>query len=251
MNVHDYARDESRYAARAVTEELFTRDEGPVRLVVLNRPEKRNALRISLRLELVQSLREAADNPDVAAVVLAGEGPAFCGGFDKSEFGTRHRDLYDSTILLFETLQTYPKPMVAAAHGAAMGGGFYLSLAADLRVGGPETVFGTPEVTFGIPPSWGLLRAILGESLARDVGLTGRPIGAEEAARAGILNRLVGSTEEVRPAAVELAKQIAAHPGPGVAMFRELAARDRNRNVWPALQDEIGMLAEALGIVVE
>jgi len=234
-----------------VTEELFTRDEGPIRLVVLNRPEKRNALRISLRLELVQALREAGEDPNVGAVVLAGEGPAFCGGMDTTEFGTQHQDLVDTTVLLFETLQAYPKPMIAAVHGAAMGGGFYLSLAADLRVGGPETVFGTPEVTFGVPPSWGSLRAVLGESLARDVGLTGRPIGAEEAARTGILNRLVDTTEEVRPAAVALAAQIVAHPGPGVAMFRDLAARDQGRLTRPSLEDEIGMLREALGIRVE
>ena len=99
-----------------------------------------------------------------------------------------------------------------------------------------------------MPPSWGLLRAVLGESLARDVGLTGRPIDAEEARTPASSTALVGSTEEVRPAAVELANQVAAHPGPGVAMFRDLAARDRNRTVWPSLQDEMGMLREALGI---
>jgi enoyl-CoA hydratase/carnithine racemase len=246
--MHEYATRREGYAPPAVSEELYTRDEGPVRVVVLNRPEKRNALRISLRLELVQALREAGADPDVRAVVLAGEGPAFCGGLDKTEFGTRADDLYASTILIFETLQAYPKPMVAAVHGPAMGGGFYLSLASDLRVGGPETTFGTPEVTFGVPPSWGFLRSVLGESLARDVGLTGRPIGAEEAFRVGILNRLVDSTDAVRPAAVELAASIAAHPGPGVAMFRDLAARDRNRLTVPSLEDEIGMLRDALGI---
>ena len=105
----------------------------------------------------MQALREAGADPNVGAVVLAGEGPAFCGGLDKTEFGTRSRTSMTG-VMLFETLQAYPKPMVAAVHGPAMGGGFYLALAADLRVGGPETVFGTPEVTFGVPPSWGALR---------------------------------------------------------------------------------------------
>jgi enoyl-CoA hydratase/carnithine racemase len=231
-----------------VTEELITVDEDAVRVVVLNRPEKRNALRISLRLELVQALREAGGDPSVGAVVVAGEGPAFCGGLDKTEFGTRAEDLYDSTVMLFEVLRAYPKPMIAAVHGAAMGGGFYLALAADLRVGGPETSFGTPEVTFGVPPSWGSIRPYLGESLAREIGLTGRPILAEEARRIGLLNALVDTTEEVRPAAVRLAAHVASHPGPGVAMFRDLAARDRDRTAWPSLEDEIGMLRDALGI---
>ena len=231
-----------------VSEELLVEDRGAVRLVVLNRPEKRNALRISLRLELAQALIEAAGASDVRAIVLAGEGPAFCGGLDRSEFGTRAEDLYGSTEILFNAFRGHPKPIVAAVHGAAMGGGFYISLASDLRVGGPETRFGTPEVTFGVPPSWGALRPFLGESLAREIGLTGRAIEAEEARRVGLLNELVASTEEVRPAAVRLAEVIASHPEPGIRMFRDLAARDRDRNVWPAVDDELGMLREVLGL---
>src|SRR5687767_1451696 len=91
-----------------VTEELITRQEDAVRIVILNRPEKRNALRISLRLELVQALAEAGDDPNVGAVVLAGEGPAFCGGLDRSEFGTRAEDLYASTEVLFNAFRDHP-----------------------------------------------------------------------------------------------------------------------------------------------
>jgi enoyl-CoA hydratase/carnithine racemase len=231
-----------------VAEELLENRDGPVAILTLNRPEVRNALSVSLRYALGESLAALAADPSVRAVVLAGEGTVFCSGMDRSEFGSDPEALFDSTEAAFGAFRGYPKPTIAAVHGPALGGGFYLALAADLRVGCPATAFGTPEVTFGVPPSWGWLRPFLGEARAREVALTGRSVGAEEAFRIGLLASLAKEPEEVLPAAVELAVRIASHPERGVGLLKELMAKDQERTIWPAMEDEMAAFRAALGL---
>ena len=229
-------------------DELLEGAEGAIRVLTLNRPEKRNALSISLRGSLAQALDRAGADHEVKAVVLAGTGTAFCAGMDRSQFGTDPRGLFDSTVGMFRALDRFPKPLVAAVQGPAMGGGFYLALSADLRVGCPATVFGSPEITFGVPPSWAFLRAYLGEARARDVGLLGRTIDAQGAHSSGLLSDVVGGPDKVRPAAVAVAERVLSNPEPGWRLFKELARSDRERRLWPALDDEMEAFRRGLGL---
>src|SRR3954465_1756745 len=133
---------------------LERRDE--VAVVTLQRPEKRNALSIDLRVELAECFGSLGEDPGVGAVVLTGAPPAFCSGMDTSQFGgdREHRErLVDTSIACFRAVANCGRPVVAAVNGAALAGGFALALLCDLRLAATSASFGFPELPRGIPPS--------------------------------------------------------------------------------------------------
>ena len=164
-----------------------------VATVVLDRPEKRNALSIRLRDELDSLLGEWRDDPEVRVVVLTGAGKAFSAGFDLDEFAEQElaRGIYRSSARYHRSVWAFPKPIVCAVNGPAMGGGFDLALLCDLRVASTDAAFGHPEIKFGAPPLFTPLRWTVGDGLARDLCLTGRRIDAAEALRIGLVSRVV------------------------------------------------------------
>jgi enoyl-CoA hydratase len=126
---------------------------------------------------------------------------------------------------LFRRVESFPATVIAAIRGFALGGGCELALACDLRVGGPSAVFGQPEADLGILPAAGAtwrLPRIVGLGRAKELILLGERIGAEEAHRVGLLNRLVGSDEEVMGEAVRLARR-AAQRSPMAVRLAKLA----------------------------
>jgi enoyl-CoA hydratase/carnithine racemase len=135
-----------------------------VAVVTLQRPEKRNALSIDLRVELADSFRALGDEDDVGAVVLTGAPPAFSSGMDTSEFGgdRAHRErLVEASVGAFRAVGTCAKPVVAAVNGPALAGGFALALLCDLRLAAEAASFGFPELPRGIPPSYAAARSAL------------------------------------------------------------------------------------------
>jgi enoyl-CoA hydratase len=196
--------------------------------LTLNRPEKLNAL----NLALVQALGAALDGlelrGDVRAVVLTGAGEkAFVAGADVAELKARgaREALAGINARLFRRVESFPATVIAAIRGFALGGGCELALACDLRVGGPSAVFGQPEADLGILPAAGAtwrLPRIVGLGRAKELILLGERIGAEEAHRIGLLNRLVGSDEEVMGEAVRLARR-AAQRSPMAVRLAKLA----------------------------
>jgi enoyl-CoA hydratase/carnithine racemase len=185
--------------------------EGGVATVVLDRPEKRNALSIGLRDELDALLGEWRDDPDVRVVVLTGAGRAFSAGFDLDEFaqGGRSREIFRSSARYHRSVWAFPKPIVCAVNGPAMGGGFDLALLCDLRIASTEASFGHPEIKFGAPPLFTPLRWTVGDGLARDLCLTGRRVDATEALRIGLVSRVVEPPEllaEARATAAQVAE---------------------------------------------
>ena len=187
--------------------------EGGVAVLTLSRPEKRNALTLRMREEVRQALTAWGDDPAVRVVVLAAEGPAFCAGFDLTEFGQADlsRRIRHNSSAYHRAVWSFPKPLIAAVNGPAHGGGFDLAVLCDMRIAAAEATFAHPEVKFGGPPLFTPLRWIIGDGVARDLCLTGRRIDAGEAHRIGLVSRVVAQQalgEEV----LAVARQIAEAP---------------------------------------
>jgi enoyl-CoA hydratase/carnithine racemase len=210
--------------------ELLTEDRGAVRILTMNRPDKRNALNNALTEALLEGLRAADADDAVNAIVLTGAGPAFCAGADLSEF----KDLTAGnqplvarraalTASLHEIFPRLTKPVVTAINGAAMGGGAGLALAADLALMAASAKLGYPEVKHGI------VAAIVMTNLVRQVGrksafelvATGRPVDARRALELGMVNRVVpdaGLMDE----ALAFAGELAAVSRPAMATTKAL-----------------------------
>src|SRR5918994_475748 len=135
-----------------------------VAVVTLQRPEKRNALSIDLRVELADAFGGLGEDPEVGALVLTGAPPAFSSGMDTSQFGgdrANRQRLVETSIRCFRAVGNCPKPVVAAVNGPALGGGFALALLCDLRLASEAASFGFPELPRGIPPSYAAAPAAL------------------------------------------------------------------------------------------
>ena len=187
-------------------------DDG-IAVVWLMRPDKRNALSIQLRNELMDTLARWAEDERARVVILTGEGPAFSAGFDLGEFGQPElaRAIRHNSTAYHRAVWSFPKPLVAAVNGPAMGGGFDLALLCDMRIASSDASFGHPEIKFGAPPLFTPLRWIVGDGVARDLCLTGRPIDADEALRVGLVSRVVPARALMDEAA-GVARQIAEAP---------------------------------------
>lgn len=168
-------------------------DESGIGVLTLNRPDKRNAISILMRREISRCLAEWSDSGRVGAAVVTGAGTVFSAGFDLSEFRQPERfdELFDSSSRYHRDVWFFPKPLIAAINGPAMGGGFDLATLCDIRIGAPAAAFGHPEVKFGAPPLVTPLRWIVGDGRARDLALTGRTVGADDALRIGLVGAIV------------------------------------------------------------
>ena len=179
---------------------LLVEDRGAVRVLTMNRPEKRNALNTALTRALLEGLRAADAEESVRCVVLTGAGAGFCAGADLAEFKDLtpdRRDLVEAraelTMQLHLAFPRLTKPVVTAINGAAMGGGAGLAIAGDLAVMAQGAQIGYPEMRHGI------VAAIVMANLVRQIGRKkafelvslGEPIGAESALALGMVNRVV------------------------------------------------------------
>lgn len=201
---------------------LVDRTDAVVTLT-LNRPEAMNALDVPLKEALRDALAALETDRSCRAVVLAGAGRAFCGGQDLRE----HAAVLESgqsdpleTVRrhynpIASRLGSMPKPVVAAVGGMAAGAGAGLALLADFRVGGPDTSFLMAFANVGLAAdtgiSWSLPR-LVGHAKALELLMLVAPVKAAEAARLGLLTQVVETTDEVLPAAQELASRLAAGP---------------------------------------
>jgi len=174
-----------------------------VATVTINRPDKLNALNDAVIAELARAADEIRTRADVAGAILTGAGTkAFVAGADIGEmrtqgpFDAKARALHGQQA--FRSFETCPKPVVAAVNGFALGGGCELAMACHLRVASEGAKFGQPEVKLGITPGFGgtqRLPRLIGKGRALELILTGRMIGADEALRVGLVNRVVPAAE--------------------------------------------------------
>jgi enoyl-CoA hydratase len=229
--------------------ELLLRDEGPVRVLTLNRPERVNALNASLKAQLVEALFAAEDDPTVRVIVLTATGPTFCGGIDLKDRAaddargegmrapTRGPLKYHSEVML----ETW-KPTIAAVEGAAVGAGLELVLACDMRVIGESATFVFPEVKRGTGGQFPItiLPRVAGTALAFEMLYTGDPIGADRALAAGLVNRVVPDGSALT-AALELAGRIAANAPVSLRRIKETMVRANGLPLAVALRLNEGM----------
>jgi enoyl-CoA hydratase/carnithine racemase len=183
---------------------VITEDRGAVRHIVLNRPEKRNAMSQELLRALREALWAAGDDQAVHCVVLRGEGPVFSAGVDLNElaaFGQRPEMLRPLRRVFLDcanACEEMLKPVVCQIHRTCVGAALEVALGCDLRIASSDAQLGLPEVRFGIIPDVGgssRLPAVVGLGRAKELIMTGRVIGAAEADRIGLINRVVEPAE--------------------------------------------------------
>src|SRR5712691_4592615 len=216
-----------------MSELLLIENRGRVRIVTMNRPDKRNALNQALTQQLLDALRAADTDESVHSIVLTGAGPAFCAGADLAEFKDLTPDkahLVDARAELTMQLQgifsKLSKPVVTAINGAAMGGGAGLALAGDVALMASTAKLGYPEVKHGI------VAAVVMANLVRNVGrkaafelvAAGEPVDAARACALGLVNRAT-APDRLMVEACEIAEKFAAVERPAMAATKELFYR--------------------------
>ena len=230
---------------------LLIETRGAVRILTMNRPEKRNALNTELTRALLEALRAADADEAVGVVVLTGAGPGFCAGADLAEF----RELSDPkaaearaelTMNLHLVFSRMRVPVIAAINGAAMGGGAGLAIAGDLAVMAEGAKIGYPETRHGIVAAIVLANLVrqVGRKAAFELVALAEPVDARHALALGMVNRVV-PPELLMEEAMLLAEKLAAVRRPAMAATKRLfhqaadlpladaleAARDVNRQM--------------------
>jgi enoyl-CoA hydratase len=210
---------------------LDARADG-VAVVTLHRPDQLNAFSSAAADAFADAVRAADDDPRVRAIVVAGEGRAFCAGADIAELDSLdgpHAFAAFVTRLTaaFGRLCESPKPSIAAIHGVALGGGLELALACDLRVAEETARLGVPEVKLGLLPGaagTARLTRLLPNGIAKQMLLTGEPLTAADALRFGLVNEVVGRGRAL-DAALELARRLASLPPLALGAAKHLVDR--------------------------
>jgi enoyl-CoA hydratase len=191
---------------------LRVQEKDGIALLTLNRPEKRNALSRALRGEISGALDELEKDDAIRVAILTGEGPAFCAGFDRSElFAGDMAEIFAESMAYHRRVYTFAKPLIAAVNGPALGGGCDLAALCDFRIAAATATFGQPQVRFGAPAIYELMRAVMGTGPAREMCLTGRGYDAQEALAIGFVNRVVDPAE-LMEVATGVAREIATLP---------------------------------------
>jgi methylglutaconyl-CoA hydratase len=210
-------------------------DDMPIRTITLHRPERRNAMTPEMQMELIAAMEDAATS-DCRVLVLAGAGEAFCSGLDLSALqemhettAADHRTDAERVARLFLTLYELPMPTIAAVHGAAIAGGTGLATICDFTLATPVAKFGFTEVHIGFVPA--LVSAFLalqvGDKRSRDLLLTGRLFGAEEAFKLGLVTEVVAPDQLATRVKTLADTLIANSPESLAATKRLMAAQNR------------------------
>lgn len=223
--------------------------DGHVAQVSFNRPNKANALNEIMWQELGAAMAWCDTEPDVRAIVLAGEGTHFCSGIDlamllgvqqtiQDPCEGRKREKLRTLILRLQdavtSLERCRKPVIAAIHGACLGGGLDIALAADIRLAAADAVFGVREVDIGMVADVGTLQrlpSIVGEGVAREMALTGREVKAEEAQAIRLVNRVLPDRASLQAEALLMARLIAAKSPLSIRGSKEVMNYSRDHSV--------------------
>lgn len=240
-----------------MTESVFESDvvridkQGKVAWLVLNRPGQINAVNDAVRRDVPRALALLDANPDVGVIVIRGEGPrGFCAGADVKE--TRNpessaevRKRMERTRWI-EGPENTIKPVIAAIHGACMGGGMELALACDIRIASPDAKFALPEVDLGLIPGGGGTQRIgrlIGTGRALDLILSADRLTAQAAYDIGLITRLAASSETLLDETFALAQRIAAKPPLALAAAKRAVRRAFDLELQAGLAMELDMFA--------
>lgn len=186
--------------------------EGSVATVTLNRPEKLNAVTFPMLRKLAEAGQRAASDDQVKAVVVKGNGRAFCSGLDVNSFteitSSSIEELIDVAQSAVSVWTSISKPVIAAVHGYAIGAGLQIALGADIRMASPDTIFSAYEVNYGLIPDMGghrLVAQLAGPARAKELIWTGRKFSSHEALSWGLISDIL---PDPGVAALELATDL-------------------------------------------
>jgi methylglutaconyl-CoA hydratase len=227
-------------------------EEDGVKTIMLNRPERRNAMTPEMQDELIAAFEKAATGP-CRVVLLTGAGEAFCAGLDmvhlqaiadKSQ--SEHVADAERVSRLFRTLYELPKPTIAVVQGAAIAGGTGLATICDFTLAAPGVKFGFTEVKIGFVPALvsAFLTLAIGDKQARDLLLTGRLFSSEEAEELGLVNEIVHA-EELTARAQALAKALKANSPQSMVATKQLMAQQNRTWLDAAISHALTANAEA------
>lgn len=230
-------------------ETITIEKEGRVAVLTINRPDKLNALSSSVHIEGVSALDELRNDDNVRVVVITGTGEkSFIAGADISEFEGKTPVTQRATFqerTLFNTVDSFPKPIIAMVNGFCLGGGNELALACDLRVCSENARFSQPEINLGIIPGGGgtqRLTRLVGEGRSMEMILTGDMIDAETAYRFGLVNH-VHPVGELRTRTMELAAKIANKAPIALQLAKEAVKFASRSNLDEGLRREVDLFA--------
>lgn len=233
-------------------ETILVAEESGVRTIMLNRPERRNAMAPQMVAELLAALGEAAA-ADCRVVVLTGAGAAFCAGLDLSVLQTMndmpeagHREDAERIAQLFRALYELPKPTIAAVNGVAVAGGAGLATICDFTIAVHGAKLGYTEARIGFVPALvsAFLTLQIGDKKARDLLLTARLITAEEAHDLGLVNEIV-SPESLAERTGQLAAELKANSPQSIEMTKRLLAAQNKAWLDAAIQYALDAHAES------
>lgn len=221
-----------------------------VRLITMNRPKQLNALSGNHMSEIANALDDATEIDDVRAVVLTGGTNVFAAGADLNEMAKREpiADLKNERHRVWNDVRHFPKPLIAAVNGYALGGGCELAMHADIIIAGDTAKFGQPEVSVGIIPGAGgtqRLTRTVGKSLAMKMVLSGEMIDAREALTAGLVAEVAPHEVSIERA-LKLARTIAAKPPISVRLAKEAVLKSYDLTLEAGLDFE----RRAFGIIL-
>jgi enoyl-CoA hydratase len=180
--------------------------------VTLHRPGEMNALSCEMRMELAYCFTRLEEDHEVRVIILTGGDYVFSAGMDLKEMSgipdAEIRDYFLCITLYLKKIYGCRKPVIAAVGGIALGGGFNLATVCDLIIASESAIFGHPELRFGINPLFNPLRQIIGMSKAKEITMLGEPIGAREALRIGLVNK-VAPPDKLMAEAESMARELA------------------------------------------
>ena len=229
--------------------ELIVRTENNVRVLMLNRPERRNALSRALKAALAAAVLDAEADNEIRVIVISGAGDVFCAGADLKEMHSEHEAgrrptaPNDSTERsVYETVYEAKKPVIAALNGSAVAGGFELALACDIRITHAGAQFGLPETKIGLGATFGsvVLPRRVAPGIALEMLYTGEYIDAARAQQIGLLNHVVDAAQ-VFEKAMTLAHKIAGNAPISVRRVKAMALRGLDMPVATALRHDPGV----------
>jgi enoyl-CoA hydratase/carnithine racemase len=217
--------------------------------IVLNRPEKRNALNAELVLAFAEAVEQAAADPALRCVVVRGEGPTFSSGMDFGDLAALAtnpdglRQLRSRILAAWNLLEEMPKPTIAQIHGGCLGGAFELALACDLRTVAADAVLGLLETRVGLIPDLGgcaRLPAVVGVGRAKELIMTSKLISGEEAFRIGLANR-VAPAEELAQVTEQLVRELLACSPTAVGRAKRVIDQAARPSLAAALEHEVAV----------
>lgn len=233
-------------------ENLSVKTENEIATITLNRPPA-NALSSAVLKDIAKALDEVENNDEVKVIVLHGEGRFFAAGADIKEFttidsGEQFAELARLGQRLFDRIEQFKKPIIAAIHGAALGGGLELAMACHIRLATEDAKLGLPELNLGLIPGFAgsqRLPRIIGRAKATEMLLTSDPITGAEAKELGLVNSTYSEYSQMMDVAYELAEKIAQKSAVTIGLILEALTFANDDNFAKGVEKEAELFGQA------